>query len=175
MGEVSKSGPASAKQGAVKVETESKHKLKPGQKHIKRAKETHIFPVEPRIIQVIKKPRTYVNHTYRDFSITPAEDGYEFPEHVWEMSFPEKVHHMLMKEEFKEFISWNPHGRSFSVHVPKKFEESVLPKYLGHTRYSSFLRQLANYGFRTLTKKGPEMNAHYHEVSWLPRARSSSC
>jgi hypothetical protein len=106
-----------------------------------------------------------VNHSYRDFSNVPAEEGYKFPEHVWGMSFPEKVHHLLMQEEYQDWIAWNPHGRSFSVLVPKTFEENVLPKYLGHTRYSSFLRQLANYGFRTLSKTGPELNSHYHEVS----------
>jgi hypothetical protein len=156
-----------SKTANASVGTASKHTLKSGPKRVKRNKEVLVFPVEPRVIQIIKKPRTYVNHSYRDFSsVPPTNEGYAFPEHIWEMSFPEKVHHMLLQEEHKDMISWNPHGRSFTVLVPKKFEEIILPKYLGHTRYSSFLRQLANYGFRTLSKRNPDLNAHYHEVCW---------
>jgi len=121
------------------------------------------FVVEPRIIQVIKKPRTFVNHSYRDFSSVPAEDGDIFPTEIPEMTFPQKVYHMLSQPEYSRFISWQPHGRSFRVHLPKQFETKVCAKYLGHTRYSSFLRQLSNHSFKHITQ-GQDRNCYYHEV-----------
>jgi len=78
----------------------------------------HVFPVEPRTIQTIDKPREYINHSYRDFSSVPAEIGYEGPNKIQDMNFSQKVHHMLSQDEYKKWISWLPHGRAFKVHVP---------------------------------------------------------
>ena len=126
----------------------------------------HVFPVEPRTIQTINKPREYMNHSYRDFSSVPAEIGYEAPTKIEDMSFSQKVHQILSQDEYKKWISWLPHGRAFKVHVPTFFEQKVCPKYFGHKRYSSFLRQLSNHGFKHISR-GQDRNAYYHEVSIL--------
>jgi hypothetical protein len=128
----------------------------------RKKKEDHKFPVEPRVIQIIKKPRTYVNHSYRDFSSVPAEMDYEAPTEISKMTFPEKVHHMLNEDKFAKCITWLPHGRAFIVRVPVGFENEISTLYFGHKRYSSFLRQLNNYSFRHISK-GPDRNAYYHE------------
>lgn len=130
----------------------------------KKGKESFKFPVEPRVIQVIKKPRTYMNHSYRDFSSLPCQVGDEFPKEISEMTFPQKVHHILSQPEHSKFISWQPHGRAFRISIPKMFETTVCHKYFQHSRYSSFLRQLSNYGFKHMTQ-GLDRNCYYHEVN----------
>jgi hypothetical protein len=131
----------------------------------KRDKDGFQYPVEPRIIAVVKKPRTVMNHSYRDFSKVPAELTYERQTNIEDMSVAEKLHDILSIEEYSHFVSWMSHGRAFKIHVPKVFEEQICPKYFGHSRYSSFLRLLNNHGFKHISQ-GPDRNAYYHEVSW---------
>ena len=125
------------------------------------------FPVEPRTIQVVKKPKTFVDHSYRDFSGVPPslkqqqDDDAKKP--ISEMTFAEKVFDMLQQERYANWITWLPHGRGFKITVPKLLETSrVLQQYFGHNRYSSFLRQLNNHGFKHLTR-GMDRNSYYHE------------
>jgi len=125
-------------------------------------KEEFSYPIEPRIISVIKKPRTIVNHSYRDFSQLKEELSYEKGTNIEDMTFSEKVHDILSIEEYQPYISWMVHGRSFRVHIPKVFEEQICSKFFGHSRYSSFLRLLNNYGFKHITK-GADRNCYYHE------------
>eukprot|EP00542_Grammatophora_oceanica_P016705 CAMPEP_0194033434 /NCGR_PEP_ID=MMETSP0009_2-20130614/6133_1 /TAXON_ID=210454 /ORGANISM="Grammatophora oceanica, Strain CCMP 410" /LENGTH=414 /DNA_ID=CAMNT_0038674129 /DNA_START=103 /DNA_END=1348 /DNA_ORIENTATION=+ len=128
-----------------------------------RGKEDHKYPVEPRTIVVIKKPRTIMNHSYRDFSIVPAELDWEPPTSLEEMTFSQKVHDILSKEEYAPYVGWMPHGRSFKIFIPKIFEEQICGVYFGHSRYSSFLRLLNNYGFKHITQ-GSDRNCYYHEA-----------
>uniref|UniRef100_A0A7S3LFR8 HSF-type DNA-binding domain-containing protein n=1 Tax=Amphora coffeiformis TaxID=265554 RepID=A0A7S3LFR8_9STRA len=123
----------------------------------------HKYPVEPRVIQVIKKPKTFMDHSYRDFSIVPPEPGYVHPTKIEDMNFAQKVFAMLSDETISNWMHWVPHGRCFKIAVPKRLEQSkTLQRYFGHNRYSSFLRQLNNYGFKHLSK-GPDRNCYYHE------------
>jgi HSF-type DNA-binding len=103
----------------------------------------HKFPVEPTVISIVHKPREYMNHSYRDFSNVPAEIGYEHPTDIRDMTFSQKVHDILSQPEYKAWINWHPHGRSFKIFVPMYFERNVCDKYFGHKRYSSFLRQVS--------------------------------
>ena len=129
-------------------------------------KQEHEFPVQPRVIQIVHKPKTFMNHSYRDFSSVPASLDWTEPEKIEDMTFAQKVHHLLSQKEFERWIAWRPHGRAFAVVVPKRLEQAkVLSKYFGHNRYSSFLRQLNNHGFKHTTK-GADRNCYYHEVSW---------
>jgi hypothetical protein len=132
-------------------------------KYNKTPKEEHKFPVTPRIVQIIKKPRTYVDHSYRDFSSVPPEIGHEEPTKIEDMTFAQKVHHILSQEQYSKWVSWTPHGRSFRIDVPQMFERGVCEKYFQHKRYSSFLRQLSTHGFKHLTK-GSDRNSYYNEV-----------
>jgi hypothetical protein len=121
------------------------------------------FPTEPTVVQNVLKRKDVVNHSYKDFSNVPAEPSYEKPTSIEEMSFSEKVHDILSKEEYSKYICWAPHGRAFRIVVPKMLESHVCPKYFGHKRYSSFLRQLNNHGFKHITR-GVDRNCYYHEV-----------
>jgi hypothetical protein len=74
------------------------------------------FPVEPRVLQAFKKSRSHVNHSYRDFSNVPANlNDTPMPSLIDDMTFNQKVHHILSCEEYSKFISWLPHGRAFKV------------------------------------------------------------
>lgn len=123
------------------------------------------FPVDPVSIQVIKTPRGTMNHSYRDFSRVPARVDYEHPAEIKDMRFAQKVHHILSQSEYTRWISWMPHGRAFKVHVPVLFESQVCPKYFGHKRYSSFLRELNNHGFKHITK-GTDRNCKCRSACW---------
>jgi hypothetical protein len=169
----SKSKSASALANSAS-DTPTEDVSEPKAKRGRRKTQQHQFPVEPRTIQVVTKPRTYINHSYRDFSKVPAELNEEVPEKIEDMTFPQKIHHMLSQDEYKGKIGWMPHGRAFGILVPKKLEEGklkVLNKYFGHSRYSSFLRQLSNHGFKHLSE-GTDRNCYYHEVCKLQRDRT---
>lgn len=131
----------------------------------RRQKEEFNYPVEPRIISIIKQPRTIVNHSYRDFSQVPSELTDEKEKKIDDMALSEKVHDILSIPDYQPYISWMSHGRAFRVQIPKIFEEQICPKYFGHSRYSSFLRLLNNHGFKHITQ-GADRNCYYHEVSF---------
>jgi hypothetical protein len=178
-GEVNTGSTASSKEHSSKVDdttemvvvSSANDSVEKKSKRGRKRKENHAFPVEPRAIQVIKKPRTYINHSYRDFASVPAQMNYEAPEKISDMTFAQKVHHILSQKEYKELIDWLPHGRAFRILSPKRLEEAqILKKYVGHGRYSSFLRQLSNHGFKHISR-GPDRNSYYYEV----RKTNCSC
>jgi HSF-type DNA-binding len=127
------------------------------------------LPVEPRVLQTIPKRKEYVNHSYSDFSMVPPMPNYAPPTSIEEMSFSEKVFDILNQPHlYGKYISWRPHGRAFCVTVPTMFEKHVCVTYFGHKRYSSFLRQVNNHGFKHLTA-GNDRNCYYHEVCHVSR------
>jgi hypothetical protein len=114
-----------------------------------------------------------MNHSYRDFSQVPAADDYVPPTQTADMTFAQTVHFILSQsttttngakqdDDFSHCITWLPHGRAFKVINPVLFEQTVCPRFFGHGRYSSFLRQLNNHGFKHLSK-GVDRNSYYHE------------
>lgn len=126
------------------------------------------FAVDPRVVQIVKKPKTYMDHSYRDFSAVPPEIGHEEPTEIEDMTFSQKVHQILSQEKYTGMICWMPHGRAFKILVPKMLENGgVLKKYFGHNRFSSFLRQLNNHGFKHISQ-GRDRNTYYHEVRLFP-------
>jgi len=90
------------------------------------------------------KDRTYVEHTYTDHYTSPLfnpadgdnwDDG-ESPKRRGPrggvvVPFPERLYTMLSqveKDGEEDVVSWQPHGRCFIVHQPKRFVEEVMPK-----------------------------------------------
>lgn len=119
-----------------------------------------------------KSCRLRVNHTYHDHchGHSPGQDkilscdeesesaGDEKPKGGVATPFPLKLHLMLDNanaEMFEDIVSWQPHGRCFKVHEPKKFVEIVMPRWFNQSRFTSFQRQLNLYGFCRLTT-GPD-------------------
>ena len=139
------------------------------------------FPVEPVVIQTVPRRKEYINHSYRDFSNVPPDDeddNREQPIPIPDMTFSQKVHDILSHvDEFGACISWQPHGRAFQIRIPAEFEKQACPRYFGHKRYSSVLRQLNNHGFKHISK-GVDRNCYYHEVCDVcvrERERESAC
>ena len=80
--------------------------------------------------------------------------------------FPHKLHKMLEdveKEGNESIISWLPDGKSFKVHDREKFEQDLMPKYFGSSKYRSFQKNLNLWGFITVLT--PLSNPHRGEVS----------
>ncbi|KAL3930432.1 MAG: hypothetical protein SGARI_004485, partial [Bacillariaceae sp.] len=68
--------------------------------------------------------------------------------------------HMEAKGD-EEIVTWQPHGRAFTVRQPKEFVAAIMPQFFNQTKYASFQRQLNLYGFSRLTH-GPDKGAYYH-------------
>lgn len=119
-----------------------------------------VFPVAPTLIQRLRRVKGVMNHSYRDFSQVPPPEGYVASTKIEDMTFPQKIHHMLSQAEYQDCITWLPHGRSFKVTNPRRFEMFVCPEYFGHRRYSSFLRSLSNHRFKHISK-GDDRNCKY--------------
>jgi HSF-type DNA-binding len=84
--------------------------------------------------------------------------------------YPVVLHTMLERcsnapPKFEGIIYWHPHGRSFFIKDKKRFINEILPIFFpGQSQYSSFHRQLNNYGILRLTRPGPDHNTFYHEL-----------
>jgi HSF-type DNA-binding len=81
--------------------------------------------------------------------------------------FPQRLHLILesaTENGYDDIISWLKHGRSFRVNDRERFIRSIMSQFFNQTRYSSFLRQLALYGFLRLNNKNSEsFGSYYHE------------
>eukprot|EP00566_Odontella_aurita_P008916 CAMPEP_0113561958 /NCGR_PEP_ID=MMETSP0015_2-20120614/20262_1 /TAXON_ID=2838 /ORGANISM="Odontella" /LENGTH=823 /DNA_ID=CAMNT_0000463805 /DNA_START=13 /DNA_END=2484 /DNA_ORIENTATION=- /assembly_acc=CAM_ASM_000160 len=84
------------------------------------------------------------------------------------IGFPERLYDLLSHpdhaRDISDVISWQPHGRSWTILKPKEFERTILPRfYSAKCKYTSFIRQANGWGFRRITQ-GPDRNSYYHEL-----------
>ena len=98
-----------------------------------------------------------IQHHYHDHAADPSIDP-SLVKHKAKggviVPFPVKLHDMLQQIEndgLAHVVSWQPHGRCFTVHKPKEFVNHVMPHYFKQTKMASFQRQLNLYGFNRLT------------------------
>jgi hypothetical protein len=118
------------------------------------------------------KPEFKIVHNYHDNAdlsfraFMESHPGHkparEFKDH---MSFPRALHAMLdfvSKSGRTDIVSWSSHGRAFSIRKPEEFTKFLIPKYYQMKNYASFLRQLNIYGFKCISRDGPDKGAHYH-------------
>jgi len=102
-----------------------------------------------------KIPET-ISYQYRDFStLKLCIDGKNNKTPM----FPRKLHQILSEPNLGSIITWLPNGRAFKIKGPKIFAQKVLPAYFRTSNYSSFKRQLNQWGFRRITH-----NQYYHEM-----------
>ncbi len=60
--------------------------------------------------------------------------------------FPSRLHEMLHESKAQgreHIISWDPDGKSFTVHQPEDFLAEVMPNYFKQTKYRSFQRMVS--------------------------------
>jgi hypothetical protein len=118
--------------------------------------------------------RHFVRHNYHDHSHDKEQDVLVATGHVDSLSarggvvtaFPLVLHNMLTfveEQGLSCIVSWQPHGRAFSVHDTKAFVRQVMPTFFRQSKISSFQRQLNLYGFCRLTGQGPDRGAYYNE------------
>lgn len=68
--------------------------------------------------------------------------------------FLTKLYQLVNDPATASLVSWtDDKGLSFTVHKPSEFGRDVLPKYFKHNNFSSFVRQLNQYGFH---KQNPD-------------------
>ena len=84
-------------------------------------------------------------------------------------TFPRKLHQILSDPKFKSILTWQPHGRSWRLLKPEVFGREVVPLYFKHSGLSSFMRQVAGWGFRRINK-GIDAGSFYHEVRYSVHA-----
>ena len=109
----------------------------------------------------VLKPFPFFN--YRDYSRVEDPDPCQHltpPGRV--PNFVAKMHAILSRADLVDIIGWLPHGRSWMILNPKKFEKEVLPVYFDHRKISSFIRQANGWGFRRITS-GRDRNSYYHQ------------
>ena len=65
--------------------------------------------------------------------------------------FPRKLYRMLEEAQVngnQDVLSWSSDGKSFTIHEPKVFADTLMKAYFRQTKYKSFQRQLNLYGFK---------------------------
>ena len=112
----------------------------------------------------VGRPIYYPRWDYTDFAgeLPPTLEA--IPQSERSMHFPLKLYSVLDvadKDGLGGVMSWQPHGRCFVIHEPKRFD-LILDKYFPTiSKLSSFQRQLTMYGFRRITK-GRDRNGYFH-------------
>lgn len=96
--------------------------------------------------------------------LSRSHDGKKATTDTKEALFQYKLYEILQCEDFKEILTWLPHGRSWKIIDSEALAKSVLPKYFRHSKYSSFKRQMSGWGFRRGIKVN-EYNEYNHPVS----------
>lgn len=117
-----------------------------------------------------------MNHTYRNFSDTARDESYTLPTDVTEMTFHEKLYHILSssRDIYREAIKWSSHGRAFEIVDTAKLSKfGILRTYFGSNIVPQFRKQLHNHGYKQLTTNVGGMEAYYSEVSCVCRGNRS--
>jgi hypothetical protein len=98
-------------------------------------------------------------------------DGFEVD---MNLPFPIKLHYILSQPNYHDCITWLPHGRAWKVTNQKLFEGKVIPRFFRSDKMASFMRQVNGWAFNRITE-GTDVNAYYHEVSFLPALLVPEC
>jgi HSF-type DNA-binding len=56
----------------------------------------------------------------------------------------------------EDVLSWTPNGLAFTIHDPERLTRTILPLFLGATKYKSFFRQLYHWSFQRDTTSNVE-------------------
>eukprot|EP00871_Galdieria_phlegrea_P001095 jgi/Galph1/1987/GphlegSOOS_G652.1 len=64
--------------------------------------------------------------------------------------FLSKLYELVDDPKTNSLVSWLDAGDAFMVHRPNEFAREILPRYFKHNNFSSFVRQLNQYGFHKL-------------------------
>ena len=123
------------------------------------------------------KKRVFVSDDYQDRSLRSytKEDlewlALQGKKDTAKHLFPFKLFRALEQAEsdgLAHIFSWLEHGRAFKIHNREEFKSLILSRYLGISKYESFLRQCSLYCFRRLTRaSGTESSGAMYHQSFL--------
>ncbi|CCI39844.1 unnamed protein product [Albugo candida] len=77
--------------------------------------------------------------------------------------FLKALYRMLATED-PNIISWSSDGHFFQIYDITRLEKEILSKYFKHNNFSSFQRQLNNFGFRKWTKTRANVCTFSHDT-----------
>lgn len=86
--------------------------------------------------------------------------------------FLHKLYELVTDPITNDLVSWEKNGQCFVVYKPTEFSLLVLPHYFKHNNFSSFIRQLNQYGFHKLHPD--EWIFGHHNFRWGQREKLSS-
>ena len=104
-------------------------------------------PTTPRKKRVVKA--ALIDHSYSDYStyqITNADSCQQNGPNS--ASFPQKLHYILSRLEYRHIISWMPHGRAWRILDKKLLVSMVCKEQFKHEKFESFNRQVNGWGFK---------------------------
>ncbi|CAK57093.1 unnamed protein product (macronuclear) [Paramecium tetraurelia] len=94
-------------------------------------------------------------------------------------TFLMKLKSMLNDEANGHIISWDEKGSKLIIHQIKLFKEIVLPQYFKQPNYSSFQKQMNNYGFKNfrISAKSTEFynenwTSDYQQIDKIKRRKT---
>lgn len=103
-------------------------------------------------------------NVYADYSMMPDPDPLVPLTPIGRVpNFLARLHAILCRQDLSDVICWLPHGRSWRMLKPCEFEKEVMPKYSGHCKLSSFLRQAACWGFQRISI-GMSVDSYVHPL-----------
>lgn len=103
-------------------------------------------------------------NAYVDYSMVPDSDPLAPLTPIGRVpNFLARLHAILCRKDLSDIICWLPHGRSWRILKPSDFEQIIMPKYFGHCKLSSFLRQAASWGFRRISI-GMSVDSYVHPL-----------
>jgi hypothetical protein len=99
------------------------------------------------------------DYSYRDYFNVPIQQGV-IVDHISSAIcqtraalFPAKLHEIVSNPEYEHIISWNPHGRSWTVKDKKLLVSVVAKEHFNHSTYESFNRLVNIWGFKVRAMK----------------------
>ncbi|KAL7517010.1 hypothetical protein ACHAWX_001972 [Stephanocyclus meneghinianus] len=122
-----------------------------------------LLPTTPRKKRVVKA--ALIDHTYNDYSTyhITNEDRLSQQNVSNSASFPQKLHYILSRPEYRHIISWMPHGRAWRILDKKLLVSVVCKEQFKHEKFESFNRQVNGWGFKRLLRSGPDYKCYYNQ------------
>lgn len=93
---------------------------------------------------------TIIDHTYIDYStyqLANVDISSELKGSTVK-TFPQKLHYILSRPEYRHIISWMPHGRAWKILDKELLVSVVCREQFNHGKFESFNRQVNGWGFK---------------------------
>ena len=114
------------------------------------------YPVRPDTVKFVNVGKSFVNHTYRDFTSMPNDGNYVFPNTIESMNFHEKLYHLLTFNKATSSgvtIGWCCSGRAFRIRQAEALTGlGILRFYFGYNCMQRFQKDLNSNGYKQISR-----------------------